>query len=346
MKYELVTQEFQPEICEFELISQKRVNICGAEFDESFIAELLSKHFSSQLLGARPTMTTAFDIYMQESGAIRRPKFAADARRCCEYFKSQFGDIYLDELKHYHAAIYRNAQLARGLNPTSIRKHINCFNAMLNVAFRYLGIDRLSPFRCLKIPNEGKVRRPMRTITRELTLAVRDRLISMGTPNALVGLVQLNTGFRISEPVFCKREDLVLEHDIPHLWIRPNELTERKTKCSVRAVPLVGDSFDAAKELDRQAKRMKSKWLVPPYARYNGNSSCSAIMNKNLKELRWRSHMFRHAFIDRLKACGDISTKLAESITGHSSGKSEFDCYGTVGYTLEQKLKVIKRVQI
>jgi len=109
MKYELITQEFQPEICEFELVSQKRVNICGAEFDESFIAELLSKHFSNQSLGTRPTITTAFDIYMQESGAIKRPRFAADARRCCDYFKNQFGDIYLDELKHYHAAIYRNS---------------------------------------------------------------------------------------------------------------------------------------------------------------------------------------------------------------------------------------------
>jgi hypothetical protein len=39
-------------------------------------------------------------------------------------------------------------------------------------------------------------------------------------------------------------------------------------------------------------------------------------------------------------------SQIAESITGHSSGKSEFDSYGTVGYTLEQKLKVIERVQI
>ena len=56
--------------------------------------------------------------------------------------------------------------------------------------------------------------------------------------------------------------------------------------------------------------------------------------------------MFRHAFTDRLKACGDIPVKLAESITGHSSGGSDFDYYGTVGYSLEQKLAVIKRVEV
>ncbi|MFM8503264.1 MAG: hypothetical protein ACKOAJ_05685, partial [Actinomycetota bacterium] len=88
---------------------------------------------------------TAFNIYMQESGGSRRRKFAADARRHFEIFKTQFGDVHLDELKHYHAALYRDVQLAKGLNPTSVRKHINCFNAMLNVTFLYLSIDRLSP---------------------------------------------------------------------------------------------------------------------------------------------------------------------------------------------------------
>lgn len=344
MKYELI--EYKNEVPEFELVENKRVSVAGAEFDESFLAELLSDYFQKQSGGIRPTITTAFNIYMQESGGSRRLKFAADAKRYFENFKNQFGDIYLDELKHYHAALYRDAQLAKGLNPTSVRKHMSSFNAMLNVAFRYLSIDRLSPFRSLSILNEGKVNRHMPTITTELTLAVKQRLIALDRPNGYVGLIQLNTGCRLSEPLFAKREDLILDHEIPHLWIRPNELTDRKTISSVRAIPLVGESLRAAKILDQEAKDMRSKWLVPQYAKFNGNGSCSAIMNKNLKGLNWRSHMFRHAFIDRLKACGDIPIKLAESITGHSSGRSEFDSYGTVGYTLEQKLRVIERVML
>ncbi len=69
-------------------------------------------------------------------------------------------------------------------------------------------------------------------------------------------------------------------------------------------------------------------------------------MNKYLSDLDFRSHMFRHALIDRMKACNDIPTRLAESITGHYSGGSEFNNYGTVGYTLEQKLEVLKRIAI
>lgn len=41
-----------------------------------------------------------------------------------------------------------------------------------------------------------------------------------------------------------------------------------------------------------------------------------------------------------------IPTRLAESITGHSSGGSEFNTYGTVGYTLEQKRDVILKVLV
>lgn len=344
MKYELI--EYKNPSPKFELVETKRISVAGAEFDESFLVELLRDYFAKQSGGVRPTITNAFNIYMQESGGSRRLKFAADAKRHFENFKAQFGDVYLDELKHYHGALYRDAQLAKGLNPTSVRKHISCFNAMLNLAFRYLSIDRLSPFRSLSIPNEGKSKRHMPTITTELTLAVKQRLMDLDRPNGYVGLIQLNTGCRLSEPLFAKREDFIVDHEIPHLWIRPNELTDRKTISSVRAIPLVGESLRAAKVLDQQAKDMRSKWLVPQYAKFNGNGSCSAIMNKNLKELKWRSHMFRHAFIDRLKACGDIPVKLAESITGHSSGKSEFDSYGTVGYTLEQKLKVIQRVAL
>ena len=85
---------------------------------------------------------------------------------------------------------------------------------------------------------------------------------------------------------------------------------------------------------------------MPEYAHYHGSNSCSAILNKHLKDLDFRSHMFRHALIDRMKACNDIPPRLAESMTGHSSGESEFNNYGTVGYTLEQKFEVLKRISI
>jgi integrase len=293
-----------------------------------------------------PTVSTAFQIYMRERTGRKGQRFVADATRNCNYFISQFGDMPLRDLRHMHGAQFRDAQLAKGLNPVSVRKQFATLNAMLNVSFKYLDIDRLSPFRGLYIEGEGETKRYMRTITPELLQQVKAMLLKSRTQYKLVALLQLNTGFRLSEPMFALRKDLVLDHEIPHLWIRRNELSDRKTKSSIRAVPLVGASYDAAVELNNISRWYDSQWLVPQYARENGNASCSAIINKYLRDLEFRSHMFRHALVDRLKACNDVPTRLAESITGHSSGGSDFNIYGTVGYTLQQKLEVLRRVEV
>lgn len=325
---------------------ERLINVNGMNFEEEFIAKVISEHLARQKDGRIPTITDAFRIYMNESASSHRPTFVKHANYHFRSFKEFFGDLTLDELKHWHITEYRDYQLMRGLNPTSVRKHNNTLNAMLNVAFKHLDIDRLSPFRGLKIRGEGDIKRPMPIITTQLIEQVKACLLKNSTPHKLVALIQLNTGFRLSEPIFARFEDCVLDHDIPHLWIRRNALSDRKTKSSIRAVPLCGVSLDAAKELYKIARKKNSEWFVPHYARDNGNSSCSQIIKKTLKEFDFKSHMFRHAIIDRMKARNDIPTRLAESITGHSSGGSEFNTYGTVGYTLEQKRDVILKVLI
>ncbi|QKM65589.1 hypothetical protein DCO17_10280 [Polynucleobacter tropicus] len=325
---------------------ERLINVNGMNFEEEFLAKVISEHLAKQRNGKLPTITDAFQIYMNEATSSHRPTFVKHANYHFRSFKEFFGDLTLDELKHWHITEYRDYQLARGLSPTSIRKHNNTLNAMLNMAFKHLDIDRLSPFRALKIRGEGDNKRPMPIITTQLIHQVKECLLKNSTPHKLIALIQLNTGFRLSEPLFARLEDCVLEHDIPHLWIRRNALSDRKTKSSIRAVPLCGVSLDAAKELYKIAKKKNSEWFVPHYARDNGNSSCSQIIKKTLKEFDFKSHMFRHAIIDRMKARNDIPTRLAESITGHSSGGSEFNTYGTVGYTLEQKRDVILKVLI
>lgn len=325
---------------------ERLINVNGMNFEEEFVAKIISEHLAKQKNGRIPTITDAFAIYMNEATSSHRPTFVKHANYHFRSFKDFFGELTLDELKHWHITEYRDYQLARGLSPTSIRKHNNTLNAMLNMAFKHLDIDRLSPFRGLKIRGEGESKRPMPIITTQLIQQVKECLLKNSTPHKLVALIQLNTGFRLSEPLFARLEDCVLDHDIPHLWIRKNALSDRKTKSSIRAVPLCGVSLDAAKELYKIAKKKNSEWFVPHYARDNGNSSCSQIIKKTLREFDFKSHMFRHAIIDRMKARNDIPTRLAESITGHSSGGSEFNTYGTVGYTLEQKRDVILKVLV
>ena len=328
-----------------EAVLRRFVRVRGVDFDEAFFTELIGNHFIRKEMHAEPKISDAMAIYLHESDAGDGRKFKGDVLHVFRRFSSLVGDLYLCDLRYVHACIFRDHLLSLGLKPVTVRKQTAILNAMLNVAFRCLDIDRLSPFRALKISGEDE-RRPMPVITHDLLLAVKQKLMTRFKPYKLIGLIQLNTGLRLSEPVYARVEDCVFDHPIPHIWIRKNALSNRKNKSSIRAVPLVGVSLFAAKRLVEMAKCEGSEWLVPQYAHYHGSNSCSAIMNKYLAELEFRSHMFRHALIDRMKACNDIPTRLAESITGHSSGGSEFNNYGTVGYTLEQKLEVLNRISI
>ena len=198
---------------------KKRISVGGIDVDEDFVKELLIKHLKASDSKQRPTLTDAFEIYMAENTSAHRRKFKLNANQYFNRFTAIFGDLFLDELKHWHITQYRDTLLTQGLHPNSIRKHNNILNAMINMAFKHLDIDRLSPFRGLKIKGEGENIRPIPPITPEKLELVKNRLVKLNTPASLVGLIQLNTGMRISEPTLARLDDLVLEHDLSLIHI-------------------------------------------------------------------------------------------------------------------------------
>ena len=235
------------------ILPRGKVRLYGIDFDEDFLSELVARHFRRHQWQAKPMFSDAYGIYMRENPSAHRRKFKTVALQAYALFEAQFGDMPLDELRHVHITEFRDSQLARGLHANSVRRHINMLNAMVNMAFKHLDMDRLSPFRRLYIRGEGELLRTMAPITVEHLRKVKAHLLSHPIPSRLAGLIQLNTGMRISEPVLARLDDLVLDHDIPHLWVRKNSLTDRKTQASIRCVPLLGVSLEAAQELHRRA---------------------------------------------------------------------------------------------
>ena len=188
-----------------------------------------------------------------------------------------------------HITDFRDSQLARGLHANSVRRHINMLNAMVNMAFKHLDMDRLSPFRRLYIRGENELSRTMAPITLDHLRKVKAHLLSHPIPSRLAALIQLNTGMRISEPVLARLDDLVLDHDIPHLWVRKNTLTDRKIQASIRSVPLLGVSLEAAQELHRRAIRQQSDWLMPQYASEIGMATPRAPLRSTSTCSSWTS---------------------------------------------------------
>ena len=208
------------------ILPRGKVRLHGIDFDEDFLSELVARYFRRQQWQAKPRFSDAYDIYMRENPSANRRKFKTVAQQSYALFVALFGDMPLDELRHVHITEFRDSRLARGLHANSVRRHINMLNAMVNMAYKHLDIDRLSPFRRLYIRGEGELSRTMAPITVEHLRKVKVHLLSHPIPSRLAALIQLNTGMRISEPVLARLDDLVLDHDIPHLWVRKNSLAQ------------------------------------------------------------------------------------------------------------------------
>ena len=137
------------------ILPRGKVRLHGIDFDEDFLSELVARYFRRQQWQAKPRFSDAYDIYMRENPSANRRKFKTVAQQSYALFVALFGDMPLDELRHVHITEFRDSRLARGLHANSVRRHINMLNAMVNMAYKHLHIDRLSPFRRLFHPWRG-----------------------------------------------------------------------------------------------------------------------------------------------------------------------------------------------
>ena len=114
-----------------------------------------------------------------------------------------------------------------------------------------------------------------------------------------------HTGMRLGEAVGLLKEKIILEHDVPHIRLKPHTWRRLKTKGSQRDIPLVGASLWACKRLLKTND--DSIFAFPRYCNEktaNANSASGAL-NKWLSDYVPGGcviHSFRHSMRDRLRA--------------------------------------------
>ena len=145
----------------------------------------------------------------------------------------------------------------------------------------------------------------------------------------------IDSGLRLGEATGLATDDIVLDHEIPHVKVRPHPWRRLKTLGSERDVPLVGISLWAAKKIKEQGTY--HRFAFPRYtdSEYCNANSASAALNKWLKPYipdNCVIHSLRHSFRDRLRSVEcpfDVNNRLGGWLTvGVGDG------YGK-GYTLE-----------
>jgi integrase len=289
------------------------------------------------LVNANATkLSNAFDLYLKTHKRGNDPAFVEKQKRDWNALIAIVGDIEFSELSRDHARHVVEVLLERGKKTTTVRRTITSLSAITAAAIRELAIVRSNPFEKLGIQGEGEDAKESvvadHAQLQQIVTAMRSD--TQSTPTLLI-LMQLEIGARIGELSGLAVDDVVLDHDIPHIVIRKHPWRTLKTKVSERRVPLVGIALEAARNalaLPRDATgEDKGKGLFRQYAQERGNDSASAAVNKRLKSWGMTSHSFRHTMEDRLREAG-CPEDMRNTIQGHTNG-SAAEKYGK-GFTL------------
>jgi integrase len=288
----------------------------------------------------RVLLSDALERYLSEHKRGQDQRFACDARRAIGIVTRIVGDLPLGEYTRDHARIVRDA-LSPKHSTATVRRRLDSICAIFNLGKREFDLQNCTnPFEKLAIPGEGldaTKRLPfthdeLQTISRACR-EVNDDI------RWLIG-IQLATGSRLGEIVGLRREDVCLDHEIPHIIIQPHEALGRtlKTPGSTRVVPLLGIGLWAARRAMMAA--WDTGWLFPRYASDKDirATHASNTINKWLSEtlgIPKTTHSLRHSMKDLLRDAG-VAEEVSKVLLGHGS-RSISDQYGQ-GFSL-QRLK-------
>lgn len=279
------------------------------------ILDVLARKLEPQRL--EPKLSQARDAYLKLKGAGKSKTFERAASRNINAAIDLVGDNPLTQYTTIEASRVRDCLLSRELSVLSVRRMFATINAVFNFAIGEYGLDMKNPFSLVHMPQATYKKRlpiPIETIRaiQSACFEIDDDL------RWLVALIS-DTGMRLSEAAGLAIEDICLDHQVPHINLRPHPWRRLKTQQSERQIPLVGAALWATQRL---VSKEEGEWCFPRYTNVescNGNSA-SAALNKWLKTKFSNDavvHGFRHAFRDRLRAAG-CPTEMIEQLGGWS----------------------------
>lgn len=246
-------------------------------------------------------------------------------------FIEVIGDKLIHEVTRSDVLAFRqwwNERLREGMSPISANKQFRFIRDMLQSVSlnNEIDIDCDALFVKVNFRNNNNSRPPF-----EASFVQNRLLKGLGTLNERdrhVIMAIADTGARISEIFGLLPDDIKLNDDIPHIFIRPRKGYSLKTKSSERKIPLVGSALIAFKKF-------------PDGFNHKGNpDTFSNTVNKFMKENGLRPtkqhsiYSLRHTFKDRLRDA-EAPEEVIDELMGHKKGGPK---YGR-GHKLETKYK-------
>jgi len=280
-----------------------------------------------------PSMADALQIYLHLKSDKKPHTFATGATRNVDYLTEAIGNKPIASYTTIDAGKFRDWLIAKGMITSSLRRVLSSIKAIVNLTIGEHGLSMKNPFANVFLPDIGSGSKRLPVSSRDIT-TIQNTCMSIDDEiRWLIGLIS-DTGLRLSEAAGLLKEDVRLDHSVPHIIITPNAHRRLKNSASERIVPISGVALWAVEQATRSNS---SSFLFPKYMKTgicNANSA-SAAANKWIKLIVSANvsvHSFRHSMRDRLRAI-HCPTEVIDQIGGWSTG-SVGSRYGT-GYPVE-----------
>ncbi|SOC38101.1 hypothetical protein SAMN05892877_1058 [Rhizobium subbaraonis] len=289
--------------------------------------------------------TDSRDMWLNLSHRARQKKWNKYKEAVTDFEKEMGADLDILKLTKKQVYEYRSKLLERvetgRIKVDTVRKKLMWLRVIVRHAYEIddrKGDD--SPFENLR-PIKGigdEVKRP--PILNDEAIAIRKHFAEIGAHPELIAICAVleNTGAHASEIVMLAKDDIVLDAEIPHLLIRPNEFRSMlKTDNRIRKVPLVGIALAAMKRFPEG---------FPTFRLDNGNGGgkLSDDANHLIQQAApgKTTYGYRHRMADLMKA-KKYEYSLRTAILGQSDGKKRIgDHYGTE-LPLDVKLEILTK---
>jgi integrase len=206
---------------------------------------------------------------------------------------------------------------SEGLAANSANKDLIHLTSMIKEVARAEDVDLRFKTDRLTINDGEKGTRPPFS-----TAWIKDKILAQGALAGLnseargILLGMVNTGYRPSEGAMLGRDQIRLDHNVPHISIEPVG-RQLKTVNARRIIPLVGVSLDAFRA------------NPDGFPRYADNPGLSDTLNKFMREnalLETEKHTLyslRHSFEDRLLGAG-TDERIRRDLMGHALNRERY----------------------
>lgn len=248
-----------------------------------------------------------------------------------DQFVSFAGDRTLETIRRADVADWINHLLTERQNkPSTVRRRVNSLRAIVNRAIEDYDLDIKNPFNRPRLEARAAGSQEDRLPFHASHLDAISQYIGAsgaGPETRLLLTLLKATGCRPMEIAGLDWADVHLDHDVPHVMIRPNAHRGLKTLNAERDVPLVGDAHS---KLAAYSKPGATGPMFSGRARDTG--ALSQRLNKAIRaagvprSARLVVYSFRHGFEQALRDSG-AAPDLQRYLLGHGE-QSITDRYG------------------